>query len=118
MTADLFTLLRATLSLSTFCRLIFLSLVTTRTSSETANDPFGSVCWLHTGPHHLSKQVYIIVCFTRHLFANRMKDFKKFWSAIHVDLGLWFLVLGLGFCTLYFVFAPDLSGEPLPSRTK
>src|SRR5215510_13323154 len=101
MTADLFTLLRATLSLSTFCRLIFLSLVTTRTSSETANDPFGPVCWLHTGPHHLSKQVYIIVCFTRHLFANRMKDFKEFRSAIHVVGGLWALVLGL--CTLYFV---------------
>ena len=43
--------------------------------SETTNDSLWSMCGLHSGPHHLRKQVHIVISLTRHLFANRVQDF-------------------------------------------
>lgn len=42
------------------------------------------MCGLHSGPHHLRKQVHIVISLTRHLFANRVQDFQEFWATIHV----------------------------------
>ncbi len=55
-----------------------------RACSETTDDALWSMCGLHSGPHHLRKQVHIVISLTRHLFANRVQDFQEFWAAIHV----------------------------------
>src|ERR1044072_8766201 len=68
-----------------------------RACSETTNDALRAMSRLHTGPHHLSKQVHIVISLTRHLFANRVQNFEKSWSTIHA---CW---LFLGLCTLFFV---------------
>jgi hypothetical protein len=52
------------------------------------------MCGLHSGPHHLRKQVHIVISLTRHLFANSVQDFQEFWATIHGCVGSW--VLGLG----------------------
>ncbi len=54
-----------------------------RACSETTNDALRAMSRLHTRPHHLGKQVHIIISLTRHLFANRVQDFEKSWSTIH-----------------------------------
>jgi hypothetical protein len=51
------------------------------------------MCGLHSGPHHLRKQVHIVISLTRHLFANSVQDFQEFWATIHGCVGSW--VLGL-----------------------
>jgi hypothetical protein len=52
------------------------------------------MCGLHSGPHHLRKQVHIVISLTRHLFANRMQHFQEFWATIHGCVGSWVLDLG------------------------
>jgi hypothetical protein len=51
------------------------------------------MCGLHSGPHHLRKQVHIVISLTRHLFANSVQDFQEFWATIHGCVGSW--VFGL-----------------------
>jgi len=46
-----------------------------RSSSETTNDALWAISGLHSRPHHLRKQVYIVISLTRHLFPNRVQDF-------------------------------------------
>ena len=57
---------------------------TRRACSETTNDSLWSMSGLRSGPHHLRKQVNIVISLTRHLFANRVQDFQKSWATIHV----------------------------------
>jgi hypothetical protein len=46
-----------------------------RAGPETTNDALWTMCWLHAGPHHLGKQVNIVISLTRHLLANLVQDF-------------------------------------------
>ena len=56
---------------------------TRRACSETTNDSLWSMSGLRSGPHHLRKQVNIVISLTRHLFANRVQDLQKSWATIH-----------------------------------
>src|SRR6185503_4220899 len=64
-------------------RLSSLCFRTRRASSETTNHSLRSVRWLHSGSHHLGKQVNIIVRFARHVFPDRVQHLQELWSSIH-----------------------------------
>jgi hypothetical protein len=57
-----------------------------RSRFEAADNALWSMRGLHSGPHHLCKQIDIIISFTRHLLANRVQDFQKPWTTVHVLL--------------------------------
>jgi hypothetical protein len=74
------------------------------------------MCGLHSGPHHLRKQVHIVISLTRHLFANSVQDFQEFWATIHGCvgswvLGLWSLVLGLGSWVFGGIMEPNYKDQ-------
>jgi len=48
---------------------------TRRARSEAANDPLWTMRWLYAGAHHLRKEIDVVVCLARHLFADRVQDF-------------------------------------------
>ena len=59
--------------------------VTQCTRAHTTNDPLRTMGWSNAGANHLGKQIYIIIHFSRHLLANGVQHFQKFWPAIHND---------------------------------
>jgi hypothetical protein len=46
-----------------------------RTRFEAADHALWSSDGLHAGPHHLCKQIDIVISLARHLFTNRVEDF-------------------------------------------
>jgi hypothetical protein len=67
------------------------------------------MCGLHSGPHHLRKQVHIVISLTRHLFANSVQDFQEFWATIHGCVGS--LVFGLWSCVFGVIMEPNYKDQ-------
>jgi hypothetical protein len=67
------------------------------------------MCGLHSGPHHLRKQVHIVISLTRHLFANSVQDFQEFWATIHGCVGS--LVLDLGSWVFGGIMEPNYKDQ-------
>src|SRR5215510_5148417 len=57
-----------------------------RSGTKAANHSYWSMRRSRAGPYHFSKQIYIVISFARHFFANRMEHFKKSGPTIHTHL--------------------------------
>src|ERR1700730_17952832 len=72
---------------------------------EAANVPLRPMARARTRANHLTEKVYIVIHFTRHLFADGVKNFKKTWSTIHKNISRFRLpnlpILNFDLCTLF-----------------